>query len=53
MILMRCTKRSHLDPTWDVCRARGSQGLGYMCEFVSDITEDSMTRNIRNSMGVQ
>ena len=34
VIRTRCTKRNQLESTWDLCRAQGTQGLGYVCEFV-------------------
>ena len=35
----------------DLCRAQGAQGLGFVCEFVGDIPDDPMTKNIPNSTG--
>ena len=49
VILARCTKRSQLESTWDLCRAQGAQGLGYVCELVRNIADDPMTKNIQNS----
>ena len=51
VILARCTKRSQLESTWDLRRAQGAQGLGYVCEFVRNIADDPMTKNIQNSTG--
>ena len=49
--LTRCTKRTQLESTWDVCRAQGAQGLGFVCEFVGNIADDPVTKNIQNSTG--
>ena len=49
VIRTRCTKRNQLESTWDLCRAQGAQGLGYVCEFVGSIADDPMTKNIQNS----
>ena len=51
VIRTRCTKRNQLESTWDLCRAQGTQGLGYVCEFVGSIADDPMTKNIQNSTG--
>ena len=51
VILTRCTKRTQLESTWDLCRAQGAQGLGFVCEFVGNIADDPMTKNIQNSTG--
>ena len=50
-MLTRCTKRTQLESTWDLCRAQGAQGLGHVCEFVGSIADDPMTKNIQNSTG--
>ena len=41
VILTRCIKRSQLDSTRELCRAQRTQGLGYECEFVGNIADDS------------
>ena len=46
-ILTRCTKRTQLESKWDSCRAQGAQGLGFVCEFVGNIADDPMTKNIK------
>ena len=51
VILTRCTKRTQLESTRDLCRAQGAQGLGFVCEFVGNIADDPMTKNIQNSTG--
>ena len=51
VIRTRCTKGNLLESTWDLCRAQGTQGLGYVCEFVGSIADDPMTKNIQNSTG--
>ena len=50
-MLTRCTKLTQLEATWDLCRAQGAQGLGFVCEFVGSIADDPMTKNIQNSTG--
>ena len=51
VIIKCCTKRTQLESTWDLCRAQWTQGLGYVCEFIGNIADDPMTKNIRNSTG--
>ena len=51
VMLTRCTKRTRLESTWNSCRAQGAQGLGFVCEFVGNIADDPMTKNIQNSTG--
>ena len=51
VIVTHCTKRAQLDSTWDLCRAQGAQRLGYVCEFVGNVADDPMTKNIQNSTG--
>ena len=38
--------------TWDLCRAQGAQGLGCLREFVGNIADDPMTKNIQTAQGV-
>ena len=45
-ILKCCPKRTQLESTWDLCRPQWTQGLGYVCEFVGNIADDPMTKNI-------
>ena len=49
VILARCTKQSQLETPRDLCRAQGTQGLGYVCDLVRNIADDPMTKNIENS----
>ena len=51
IFVARCTKRSQLESTWDPCRAQGAQGLGYVCDFVGNIADDPLPKNIQNSKG--
>ena len=43
--------RTHLESTRDLCRGQETQGLGYVCEFVGNIADDPMTKNIQKSTG--
>ena len=51
VILTRCTHRSQVKSTWDLCRAQGTQVLGYVGEFVANIAYNPMTKNIQVSTG--
>ena len=51
VMLTRCTKLTQLEATWDLCRAQGTQGLGFVCEFVGNMADDPMTKNMQNSTG--
>ena len=49
--LTRCTNRSQVESTWDLCLEQGTQGLGYVCEFIGNIADGPTTKNIRNDTG--
>ena len=51
VILTRYMKRSQLETTWDICRTQGALGVGLVCEFVGNIADDPLTKNIQNSRG--
>ena len=46
VVLTHCTKRTQLESPWDLCRAQGTQGLVFVCEFVDSIADDPMTKNM-------
>ena len=49
VILTRCTKRSQMESTWDLCRAQGTQRPGYVCELVENVADDPRMKNIHKS----
>ena len=51
VVLTRCTMRTQLESTWDLCRGQGAQGLGIVREFVGNNEDDPMTKNIQNRTG--
>ena len=51
VMLTTCTERTQLESTWALCRAQGAQGLGFVCEFVGNIADDPVAKNIQNSRG--
>ena len=52
VILTRCTKRTQVESTWDLCQVQGAPGLVFVCEFVGNIADIQGRRTSTTAQGV-